>query len=97
MIVTIDITNHGPYDVEEIVQLYLRDRYASIGRPVKELKRFERISLKNGETSTVAFTITDEDLKFYNLELNYVYEPGEFQLMIGPNSTDVQTLTFIAL
>lgn len=94
--VSIDVTNAGDHECDEIVQLYIRDRYASIARPVKELKGFERISLKKGDTNTVTFKITEDDLKFYNADLKYVYEPGEFEIMIGPNSSDVQTIKFIA-
>ena len=66
----------------------------SIARPVKELKGFQRISLKPGESRTVTFTIDREMLKFYNQDLEYVCEPGDFQVMIGPNSCDVQSLDF---
>ena len=92
--VSVDITNTGNYDADEIAQMYIRDLAASVSRPVKELKGFERISIKKGETKTVTFTITPEDLKFYNQELEYKNEPGEFEVMVGPNSKDVQTLTF---
>ena len=74
--------------------MYIRDLAAIVSRPVKELKGFERISIKKGETKTVTFTITPEDLNFYNQELEYKNEPGEFEVMVGPNSKDVQTLTF---
>ena len=66
----------------------------SITRPVKELKGFERIHLKKGESKQVTFTITPELLKFYNYDIQYVYEPGEFHVMIGPNSRDVKTTSF---
>ncbi|MCM1449154.1 MAG: beta-glucosidase BglX [Clostridiales bacterium] len=92
--VSVNVTNIGDYDTAEIVQLYIRDRYASVARPVKELKGFNRIELKSGETRKVTFTITDDDLKFYNADLEYVYEPGDFEIMVGPNSDDVQTLKF---
>ena len=92
--VSVDITNTGNYDADEIAQMYIRDLAASVSRPVKELKGFERISIKKGETKTVTFTITPEDLKFYTQELEYKNEPGEFEVMVGPNSKDVQTLTF---
>ena len=92
--VSVDITNTGNYDADEIAQMYIRDLAASVSRPVKELKGFERISIKKGETKTVTFTITPEDLKFYNQELEYKNEPGEFEVMVGPNSKDVQALTF---
>ena len=92
--VSVDITNTGNYDADEVAQLYIRDLVGSVSRPVKELKGFERINLKKGETKTVIFTITPNDLKFYNQELEYKYEPGEFEVMVGPNSKDVQTLKF---
>lgn len=92
--VSVDITNTGDYDADEIAQLYIRDLVGSVSRPVKELKGFERISLKKGETKTVTFTLTPDDLKFYNQELEYKYEPGEFEVMVGPNSKNVQTLKF---
>ncbi|MGI6242447.1 MAG: beta-glucosidase BglX [Prevotella sp.] len=92
--VSIPVTNTGNYDADEIVQLYVRDLVGSVSRPVKELKGFERISLKQGETKTVTFTLTPEDLKFYTQELEYKNEPGDFEVMVGPNSRDVQTLKF---
>lgn len=94
--VTVTVKNTGNYDADEIVQLYLRDCYADIARPVKELKGFQRISLKKGESREVTFTLTDEHLKYYNSGLKYGYDPGDFQVMIGPNSRDVQTKTFKA-
>lgn len=92
--VTVPVTNTGSRDADEVVQLYLHDVAASIARPVKELKDFARISLRAGETRNVTFTITAEKLKFYNSELQYVCEPGEFQIMVGPNSRDTQTAGF---
>jgi beta-glucosidase len=89
--VSIDLTNSGKYDGAEVVQLYIRDMVGSITRPVKELKGFRKVFLKAGETQTVTFTITPEDLKFYNYDLNYDWEPGEFSIMIGGNSRDVQS------
>ncbi len=91
---SVTITNTGNFDADEIVQMYIRDKVASISRPVKELKGFERISLKKGESRTVSFPITEELLKFYNSELEWVSEPGEFEVMIGANSRDVKTKTF---
>ena len=92
--VTVPVTNTGSRDADEVVQLYLHDVAASIARPVKELKDFARISLRAGETRNVTFTITADKLKFYNSELQYVCEPGEFQIMVGPNSRDTQTASF---
>lgn len=81
------VTNTGNYDADEIVQLYIHDMVASITRPVKELKGFERIHLKKGESKVVKFEITDDLLKFYNSQLEYVLEPGDFEIMIGPDSS----------
>jgi beta-glucosidase len=89
---TVPITNTGNREGKEIVQLYVRDVAASISRPVKELKGFQKIYLAKGETKDVRFTIGAPMLKFYNSELKYVVEPGEFELMVGTNSRDVQTL-----
>jgi beta-glucosidase len=86
----INITNNGPFDGKETVQLYIRDLVGSVTRPVKELKGFQKIDLKSGETKTVSFLITPDDLKFYNYDLQYDWEPGEFEIMIDPNSRDVK-------
>jgi len=94
--VSVTVTNKGNYDGYETVQLYLRDIYAEIARPVKELKGFERIFLKSGESRDINFVITENDLKFYNSGLEYIYEPGEFDVMVGSNSRDVQTKRFRA-
>lgn len=87
---SIPVTNTGSRDGKEVVQLYIRDVAGTVARPVKELKGFQKIDLKAGETKTVTFRITPEDLKFYNYDLNYVWEPGDFEIMIGPNSRDVK-------
>ena len=84
----VKVTNIGNYDGTEVVQLYIRDIFASISRPVKQLKGFKHINLQKGETLVVEFDITADLLKFYNSDLQYVCEPGEFELMIGPNSRD---------
>lgn len=91
---TVTVTNTGRREGDEIVQFYIRDVQASVARPVKELKHFERISLKPGEKRDVSFKITPDDLKFYNRNLEYVAEPGEFQVMAGPDSKRVSTLSF---
>ena len=91
---SVTVTNTGNYDADEIVQMYIRDMVGSVARPVKELKGFERIHLKKGESRTVSFDITVEQLKFYNSALNWVCEPGEFEVMVGGNSRDVQTKKF---
>jgi beta-glucosidase len=76
--------------------MYIHDIYASISRPVKELKGFQRVFLKKGESKEVTFQITPDLLKFYNQDLNYVLEPGDFDVMIGPDSSDknLQKSTF---
>ena len=80
------ITNTGDYDGEEVVQLYIHDKVRSITPPVKELKGFKKIALNKGESREVSFEITPEDLKFYNKDLDYVFEPGEFEFFIAGSS-----------
>lgn len=91
---TVTVTNTGEYDGEEVVQLYLRDLVGSIVRPVKELKGFQKIMFKKGESREVSFTIGVEDLKFYNSDLKFVAEPGDFKLFMGGNSRDVKEANF---
>lgn len=91
---SITVTNTGKADGAEVVQLYIRDLVGSVTRPVSELKGFEKVNLKAGETRTIRFTITPELLKFYNYDLDYVAEPGEFEVMIGGNSMDVKKNKF---
>ena len=88
LLATVNVTNTGKFEGEEVVQLYVSDPVASISRSVKELKNFKKISLKPGETKEVSFTITTDDLKFYNNELQFVWEPGEFIIQIGTNSSN---------
>ncbi|HBH25456.1 MAG TPA: glycosyl hydrolase [Cytophagales bacterium] len=87
--VSVEVTNSGEMAGEEVVQLYIRDLVGSITRPVKELKGFEKIMLEPGETKTVRFTLSVDDLKFYNGKLDYVAEPGRFKVFIGGSSVDV--------
>jgi len=87
---SVTITNTGKYDGEEIVQLYLRDKVGSIARPVKDLKDFRKIQLNAGESKTIKFIIDKEKLSFYNQQLKWVAEPGEFDLMIGASSDDIR-------
>lgn len=87
---SVTITNTGKYDGEEIVQLYLHDLVSSIVRPVMELKDFRKIKLKAGESKTIAFAIDKEKLSFYNQQLQWVAESGEFELMIGASSRDIR-------
>ena len=94
---SITVTNNGKYDGKEVVQLYVRDLVGTNTRPLKELKGFQKIELKAGETKTVSFSITPNDLKYYyqtntgNNNLIYDWEAGEFEIMIGGNSRDVKT------
>ncbi len=87
---SVTITNSGNYDGEEIVQLYLHDRFGAVVRPVKELKDFQKIYLKKGESKTIKFTINKEKLSFYNDDLQWIAEPGEFDIMIGASSEDIR-------
>lgn len=91
---TVTVTNTGSRDGAEVVQLYIRDLVGSVTRPVKELKGFEKIFLKAGESRKVSFSITPELLKFYNYDLQFVCEPGDFDVMIGGNSRDVKRHDF---
>ncbi|WBA40864.1 beta-glucosidase BglX [Hymenobacter canadensis] len=88
--VQLTVTNTGKVAGEEVVQLYLRDLVASVARPLKELKDFQKISLRPGETKTVTFTLTPDKLAFYNRQLQWAAEPGEFQLMLGSASDDIR-------
>lgn len=87
---SVTVTNSGNYDGAEVVQLYIRDMVGSITRPVKELKGFQKVFLKKGESKKVTFNISPEDLKFYNNALKFDWEGGEFDVMIGTSSDDVQ-------
>ncbi len=90
-----NITNTGNYDGDEVVQLYIRDLFASVARPVMELKGFKRIHLKRGETKEVSFVITPELLTMLNEEMNSVIEPGDFRIMIGASSNDIRLRTIL--
>lgn len=92
--VKVTVTNAGKYDGEETVQLYTRDLFGSIVRPVKELKGFQKIFLKAGESKEVSFTLTANDLRFYNDKLQYIYEPGDFKVFVGGSSADVKEAAF---
>ena len=94
---SVTVKNTGRYDADEVVQLYIRDVVGSISRPVKELKGFQRIHLNAGESQTVTFEITPDLLRFYDYNLDYVIEPGDFDIMIGPNSRDVKKKTITIL
>jgi len=86
----VSVTNAGPRDGKEVIQLYIHDVYSTSTRPVKELKGFRKIFLKAGETRDVSFDLTAEDLKYYDHDLVFVCEPGDFEIMIGPNSRDIR-------
>tara|TARA_R110002050_G_scaffold4736_4_gene22579 strand:+ start:10733 stop:13099 length:2367 start_codon:yes stop_codon:yes gene_type:complete len=92
--VSVDVTNSGNYDGKEIVQLYVRDLVGSVTRPVKELKGFQKVDIKKGDSKTVTFKLSVEDLKFYNSNLDFVAEPGEFEVFVGTNSNATLKDTF---
>lgn len=91
---TVTVTNTGDYDGEEVVQLYIRDEVASVTQPVKKLKAFQKISLKKGESRDVAFMITPEELKFFNSDLKWIVEPGDFKVYIGESSATTRAASF---
>ncbi len=91
---SVTIKNTGSRDGKEVVQLYIRDMVGSISRPVKELKGFQKIMLKTGESKTVSFSVTVEDLKFYNSDLKFAAEPGAFKVFIGTSSAEVKEAGF---
>ncbi|MGB4576944.1 MAG: fibronectin type III-like domain-contianing protein, partial [Paludibacter sp.] len=90
----VNVTNTGGIDGEEVVQCYVRDLVGSITRPVKELKGFEKIALKAGESKTVTFTIKPDMLAFHRLDMTYGTEPGDYKLFVGGNSRDVKETEF---
>jgi beta-glucosidase len=83
-----DVTNTGSRRGTEVVQMYIRDRVSSVTRPIKELKGFRKVSLEPGETRTVEFEITPESLAFYDVNMKYTVEPGDFEIMVGTSSRD---------
>jgi beta-glucosidase len=93
--VLVDVTNAGARPGDEIVQLYIRDRVSSVTRPVKELKGFRRVTLAVGEMQTVALDITPDRLALWNIDMEFVIEPGEFTIMVGPSSAELQSTTLI--
>ena len=92
--ISFDLTNTGKYDGTEVVQLYVQDIFGSVTRPVKELKGFQRVSLKQGEKKTVTFSLPVKELAFWNIDMQKVVEPGEFNLWVGPNSAEGLQTTF---
>lgn len=93
----INIKNTGKRSGKETVQLYIRDVYSTATRPVKELKAFKQVALEAGESREVTFEITVDDLKYYNHDLQYVCEHGDFEVLIGPNSRDLKMSMFTVL
>jgi beta-glucosidase len=91
--VSVQVRNTGQYDGEETVQLYLHDKVASVTRPVKELKGFKKVFLKKGESKTVAFELRDADFRFYNQQLRFQSEKGDFDVLVGSHSEDLQKIT----
>jgi beta-glucosidase len=91
---TVTITNTSEYDGVETAQLYIRDMAGSVTQPVKELKGFQKVSINSGDAKTITFTLTANDLKFYDINMKYTYEPGDFKLFIGTNSQDVKEVGF---
>ncbi len=89
--VSVDVKNTGTRAGDQVVQLYIHDQVSSVTRPVKELKGFQRVTLAPGESKTVAFRITPESLRFYNIDMRRVVEPGDFDIMVGGNSVDLKT------
>lgn len=92
--VTVEVSNTGNYDGEEIVQLYIRDMEGSVSRPLKELKDFKKVFIKKGETDKVTFTIDTSKLAYYYPDLKLKAEAGEYEIMTGPNSAETQSVKF---
>ena len=91
--VRVSVTNTGPVKADEVVQMYIRDKISSVTRPVMELKGFQRVSLEPGETKTIELAITPDALQFYNLDMQRVVEPGEFEIMVGASSVSHKSTT----
>jgi beta-glucosidase len=95
LIASVTLTNTGKYAGKETVQMYIQDLVGSVVRPVKELKGFQQIVLKPGESKKISFTIDADMLRFYNDKLDYIFEPGDFKVFVGGNSKDVKEASFI--
>ena len=93
--VSVDVTNLGSMPGKEVVQLYINDPVAKISRPVMELKDFAKVSLAPGETRTVSFDVTPDKLKYYDSDLQYGWDAGEFNIFVGPNSVDVEKIAVV--
>ena len=94
LLASVEVKNSGSVEGDEIVELYIRDEVASVTRPVKELKGFQKINLKPNETKKISFKITPDMLSFYGLDLKKIIEPGKFDVMIGGSSNNVLTKSF---
>ncbi|MDR7071447.1 beta-glucosidase BglX [Fictibacillus barbaricus] len=94
LIVTVNVTNTGELAGDEVVQLYVRDMVGEVIRPLKELKAFEKVTLTPGETKTIEFTLSEEQLRYHHRDLSYTSDAGEFTIFVGPNSRDVSSATF---
>ena len=92
--VEVDVTNSGSRPGVEVVQLYIQDEVASITRPVKELRQFEKVHLAPGASQTITFTLTPSDLAFYGPTMERIIEPGFFKVFVGTNSRDVREARF---
>ena len=90
MTASVTVTNTGSRDADEIVQLYIHDIYATSTRPVKELKGFKKVHIAAGQSVKVDFTLTAEELSYFNHDCNWVCEPGDFEIMAGPDSERLQ-------
>ena len=94
MKISVDVKNTGNYDGDEVVQLYINDVYSTVTTPKKTLKGFQRLFIKKGETKKVEFTLTGDELSIWNREMKRVVESGDFEVMVGGNSTELQKLNF---
>lgn len=92
--VSVTVSNTGNYDGEEVVQLYIRDMVGSVTRPLKQLRGFQKVFLRKGESKEIKFTLTNDDLKFYDINMKYTSEPGDFKVFVGTNSRDTQEASF---
>jgi beta-glucosidase len=94
-VASVDITNTGSRVGDEVAQLYIHQKLASVTRPVMELRGFERVTLKPGEKKTVQFKITPIELQMINRDMHWVVEPGTFDIMVGPSSTETTTVSLV--
>lgn len=90
--VSVKVKNTGDYDGQEVVQMYIRDDISSVSRPILELKGFKKIFLKKGETKTVEFDISPEELRFFDRNMNEAVEPGKFIIYVGKSSIDLKSI-----